>query len=319
MPAFSKGRVNRAGERIRANKESGEDLDLVREYRALRANSARSLLDAISPCSVAHQAFLSFRIKRVDTIIQKLRTHPTSMDLTRMNDILAYRAICASRVSQNSILDCLIGAFDQRIKGVTDYLSQGREDGYRASHVIVRDDVRPADGQSGLEFTVEIQVRTYFQHLWATLSESFGEHAKAGGGTEAQRRTLSVISDHIRKWEDANPDVRQIDAVPGSSHGSICTEVKTFDKNMGALINAWSFKDDITGALELYGSLETAQTDRSKEVVLVGSNSNGDDLKITHLRYVSPQGVPEFPPELGVIFGGGLPKLADLIRARLPS
>jgi ppGpp synthetase/RelA/SpoT-type nucleotidyltranferase len=52
---------------------------------------------------------------------------------------------------------------------------------------------------------VEIQVRTYLQHLWAELSERSSDvvdsDIKYGGGDLESRNLLAEISEHIKNLE----------------------------------------------------------------------------------------------------------------------
>jgi hypothetical protein len=68
--------------------------------------------------------------------------------------------------------------------------------GYRAVHVIVM-----TQGVS-----VEIQVRTALQDLWAELSERLSDvvdsSIKYGGGDPEDRQWLLLISDSIAGWEE---------------------------------------------------------------------------------------------------------------------
>jgi len=54
--------------------------------------------------------------------------------------------------------------------------------------------------------SVEIQVRTALQHLWAELSERLADvvdsSIKYGGGAPEDRRWLALISDNIAGWEE---------------------------------------------------------------------------------------------------------------------
>jgi hypothetical protein len=58
-------------------------------------------------------------------------------------------------------------------------------------------------------YGVEVQVRTFYQHLWALVSESMGEQVKEGGGDDEQRRYLADLSHAICKREEANPTEHQ--------------------------------------------------------------------------------------------------------------
>jgi ppGpp synthetase/RelA/SpoT-type nucleotidyltranferase len=94
--------------------------------------------------------------------------------------------------------------------------------GYRAVHIVVE-----VSGK-----TVEIQVRTTFQHIWAEISEKYadlyGSEIKYGGGVKGIRRILDRMSvfvakfeglekksgqlpesDEVRKWREAMREIRR--------------------------------------------------------------------------------------------------------------
>ena len=48
-----------------------------------------------------------------------------------------------------------------------DYISNPKDDGYRSIHLVYKLKREP-------RLFIEIQVRSYFQHIWATAVETFG-------------------------------------------------------------------------------------------------------------------------------------------------
>jgi ppGpp synthetase/RelA/SpoT-type nucleotidyltranferase len=77
--------------------------------------------------------------------------------------------------------------------------------GYRAVHVIVE-----ISGK-----TVEIQVRTRFQHIWAEISEKYadlyGSEIKYGGGEPNIRWILEHLSNAVAGYEDNERDFVRLD------------------------------------------------------------------------------------------------------------
>lgn len=62
--------------------------------------------------------------------------------------------------------------------------------------------------------TVEIQVRTELQHMWAELSEKcadiFGSEVKYGGGDQAIRQHLEFLSNLVAEYEDIEIEIAQL-------------------------------------------------------------------------------------------------------------
>jgi putative GTP pyrophosphokinase len=150
-------------------------LDVLIAYRAAHAvplakanNGLRSMVKT-EGCEVE----VSQRLKRIPTIIDKLRREPT-MGLETMADIGGCRAVL------NSIDE--IRRVEARVKhrrppvNYHDYVTNPRSTGYRAVHLIVQYDGRK----------IEIQLRTRFMHEWAytveRVSGKLNQDIKGGRG-----------------------------------------------------------------------------------------------------------------------------------------
>lgn len=106
---------------------------------------------------------VSQRLKRIPTIIDKLTRLP-NMKITRMQDIGGCRAILPGGRRE---IDGVVRRMQKNqwtIVNVRDYISNPKDTGYRAMHVVVRRDDRP----------IEIQLRTPNQHGWAANVERVG-------------------------------------------------------------------------------------------------------------------------------------------------
>ena len=122
-----------------------------------------------------------------------------------MQDIAGCRIVVADMENQNTLAAKLSVLF---IDAVTSDRRGKPSHGYRAIHIIVHHAGR----------TVEIQVRTQLQHLWAEhsekLADKFGIAVKYGGGPEDIRQQLEALSKGIGFVEhheanavNTNPDV----------------------------------------------------------------------------------------------------------------
>jgi len=165
--------IKSLGKRFRDGNYGEEDVALLEDYRAtfdevLLTVSAR-LNRALTTAGVSF--VIAGRSKRIRSIIRKLaRPEYHAMDLSRMADVVGLRVLVHDSHDQETALAAIGGACPGA--RLIDYRDGVRP--YRAAHVIVRED-------EGFR-SVEIQVRTLPQQLWANESESFGEEAKAGGG-----------------------------------------------------------------------------------------------------------------------------------------
>lgn len=169
---MTNGEIDRLGERIRASKgnPNSNDIDLLQEYRQSFQEPIARVFSSVLQLArkIDKQAIVTFRIKRIDTIIDKLsRTQNKesgSMQFSRMGDIAGCR--CIINTTDNKRLYDLLSSI-QAVFGidskVADYINPPKDDGYRSLHIYVKDQ------RSGKR--IEIQIRNRKQHNWATLVE----------------------------------------------------------------------------------------------------------------------------------------------------
>ncbi|WP_161626923.1 RelA/SpoT domain-containing protein [Sulfuricella denitrificans] len=252
------------------------------------------LFNSISGLILNRQALLSGRLKRTDTIIRKLRREKT-MKLSSMDDIVGFRIIVSTRAEQKKVVDCLSNGLS--VKAIKDYVDSPPASGYRGIHIIGAAETFLSGNREPTRFTYEIQVRTFFQHIWSTTSESFGEQVKEGGGSLEQREYLDSFSKKVVLFEENNPDFVQDEGLVPD--GKINYFVVNFDKSKGVLIKTQMFYDAIVKALEYYQYLENLLSKNlNNEVTLLAVPHGEERLRITHLRYFRPYGRPEIPIEI---------------------
>lgn len=208
--------VNRAGDvlralqvtanmgKITAPSELGleqifEALDTLEAWRAAHARPLQAatmgLRSRVSTMGCS-QIEVSQRLKRIPTIIDKLRREP-GMNLGRMADIGGCRAVLRDLDEVQRVQSRYSG--DAITVRTRDYVEQPKPDGYRAVHVIVRYHGR----------LIEVQLRTQVQHEWAYTVESvtsrFGLDIKAGGGPPPVRDWFAAVSEAMALEEHGEP------------------------------------------------------------------------------------------------------------------
>jgi putative GTP pyrophosphokinase len=119
------------------------------------------------------------------------------MNLSRMQDIAGCRIVVGDIRDQDRVVKLLLAALvgarvvDRRKK---------TSHGYRAVHIIAT-----AQGK-----TVEIQVRTSLQDLWAQLSEKLADNIdpriKYGGGDPDLQHTLSLHLEYVADLESGEAE-----------------------------------------------------------------------------------------------------------------
>jgi putative GTP pyrophosphokinase len=98
---------------------------------------------------------VSQRLKRVPTILDKLRREPR-MQLATMQDIGGCRAVLDNLDEVRRVQRRLIK--NRPVVKVNDYINEPRSSGYRGVHVIVQYDDR----------NIEVQLRTIVMHSWGS-------------------------------------------------------------------------------------------------------------------------------------------------------
>lgn len=180
VPVESRNQINKAGRILVQNDASAKELewalDLAERWRACHAYpintfqaTLRAKLRRYPPDPIAAQ-----RLKRMPTIIQKLKFYPT-MTLTTMQDIGGVRAILRSVRNAYGLADEYRNSrrLAHELVNQKDYIQHPRsEDGYRSVHLVYKYRNRRNPGYDGLR--LELQIRTRLQHIWATAVESMG-------------------------------------------------------------------------------------------------------------------------------------------------
>ena len=180
VPQESKSQINRAGKLLVQEDTVSQDLvwalDLANRWRACHAYPINTFQATLRTKlrRYAHDPIAAQRLKRMPTIIDKLRRYP-AMKLTTMQDIGGVRAILDSVKDVYKLADEYrkSSRLAHTLTDQKDYIQHPRsEDGYRSIHLIYRYKNKLAPSYDGLR--VEMQIRTKLQHIWATAVETMG-------------------------------------------------------------------------------------------------------------------------------------------------
>jgi ppGpp synthetase/RelA/SpoT-type nucleotidyltranferase len=178
---MTKAQIDRLGERLRKGMVAETDLRLLDQYRRSFADAYDSVVEIVR--DRLGQQPTGRPAKSTTSIVDKLKRE--SIRLSQIQDIAGCRLVVADILAQQRVVDDLSRTFDK--VAVVDRRERPSH-GYRAVHVIVS-----VDGTS-----IEIQVRTTLQHLWAELSEKFSDLVdpaiKYGGGPDVIRSQLADTS-----------------------------------------------------------------------------------------------------------------------------
>lgn len=186
----STSQIDRLGERLRAGDViSGDDLALLQAFRAEHEEALLQVQTRIERALPGVDQ--TARIKTIQTLHEKLRRQPTK--LSRIQDIAGVRI-----VQDMDLLEQ-----DELVADLTRELRQSRVvdrrarpmHGYRAVHVVAR------IGRC----SIEIQVRTRSQHLWAEVVERLGDRwgrdIRYGGEPAGSAKTVAGSTTRREFWE----------------------------------------------------------------------------------------------------------------------
>ena len=141
---------------------------------------------------------------------------------------------------------------------------------------------------------MEIQLRTLFQHVWSTRSESFGENVKVGNDNKLNTNNLLKESAMIRDFELENNNYNQAEFP--KSVNKMAFNIINFDKVRKKKVSETHYSEkQFDSALAHYKWLETnLSRNLNNEVVLIAGTDQLNFNK-SHLRYFSPRGKPAYP------------------------
>jgi ppGpp synthetase/RelA/SpoT-type nucleotidyltranferase len=167
----SREQINKLGQRLALGEPvSDDDLHLLEELVACHAQAlelARPRLDGLAETVGTPPLHVTHRAKTTGTIVEKLRRE-RGMELARVQDLAGIRIVGGITFDwQDQLAAEIVRRFpaDPRQPKIRDRRTEPSH-GYRAVHVIVS-----LDGVS-----IEIQVRTIPQHLWADVMERIADH-----------------------------------------------------------------------------------------------------------------------------------------------
>ena len=197
MAILSKTQIDRLGDRLRREPSSEDDLRLLDQYRRSFGTAYETVITTVR--DRLHLEPTGRPAKSTSSIIEKLRRE--SIRLSQVQDIAGCRVIVADILAQDHTVAILRETF-QEVR-VMDRRTNPSYD-YRAVHVIVE-----TEGLS-----MEVQVRSSLQHLWAELSERLSDvvdsNIKYGGGDQKVRTHLARMSRQVANLEEFETELESL-------------------------------------------------------------------------------------------------------------
>ena len=233
---------------------TSDELDAVslataQAWRVQHLEPTARCFEALTQCAKHFDgAVVSYRLKRMTSILRKLQRRNSNFELGALDDIGGCRLIVGSVrevYEAAQILDDLLEHWKTK-----DYIAVPQRSGYRSYHAIYKVPI------GGIAYRIEVQIRTRLQHLWATGVEAVGEvygleykspDVRASLEGEAQKRDrFLMLSSHLFAREEGRPGVPDVAdnlAVVRREVGEICesthllNDLRAARSSMDVLIN----------------------------------------------------------------------------------
>jgi putative GTP pyrophosphokinase len=195
---ITKTQIDKLGDRLREGESTADDLRMLDEYRLSFGEPFGRVIQTISERLELEPT--GRPAKTTQSIVEKLQRE--SIRLTQVQDIAGCRLVVGGAVDQDRVVASILEIFPGA--HVTDRRTNPSH-GYRAAHVIVEISDK----------TIEIQVRTDLQHLWAEFSEKLSDVVdsaiKYGGGDAGWRDILGQASALVYGVEQLERVVRMLE------------------------------------------------------------------------------------------------------------
>lgn len=200
--------VRRAGNTLRnpdaSPEERAEARKLAGQWRAAHAYPTNTWQVRVRRY-VTHipDALVAQRMKRLPSIEAKLQRFRNSQ-LHKMQDLGGVRVVLPKLDDVRALEQKLLERPNKHVLVKhSDYLTNPKNDGYRSIHLVY--DYGTAKPGPWEGYSVEIQLRTKAQHLWATALETVAiftnQKLKAGAGVNWWRRFFVLMSAEIAAGE----------------------------------------------------------------------------------------------------------------------
>jgi len=239
-PWGSKGRVNRAGTKIRAHEQLSEEennsFEIWRGSHSYVLNTFKPLLWS----RVRNKKIIvAQRLKRRLTIVDKL-FRESAMELARMDDIAGCRLIFEDVPSlQKFRAEFHKARFGHRLRHSDDpekynYIEKPKDSGYRGVHEIYVYGVNSEFGKRFNGLYIELQFRTLCQHAWATAVEVISRitenQPKFNRGDERHKEFFRLASEIIARTAEGMKGCH-----PELSDRELCKRFKALDQEINVM------------------------------------------------------------------------------------
>jgi putative GTP pyrophosphokinase len=265
FPGGSKSRVNRAGDAVRSDSATAEDLQIIDEWRTAHKVVLNTFQAILRYYAKRANVVIGQRHKRKKTIYDKLTRLP-SMQLARMDDVAGCRLIFESITELNDFRAEFHKANFRHVKQNAvekyDYIASPKATGYRGIHDVYSYDVKSVSGARYKGLLIELQYRTFHQHAWATAVEIVGfitaSEPKFQRGDHRYEEAMSYASEIVARAYEGG----------ASCHGNLSNQ---------DVVNKFRALDGQLGLMSKLSTLSAADREITKNrniILIFGENED---------------------------------------------
>ena len=197
---YTRNNLNKIGTYLYADGidafKRSEAIKVVSDWRMTHLLPLREFVETVTEyfnSQSIHYAFYSQRIKRMTSIIEKLRLNEsTGMRLGGLQDIGGARFVFDTLDDLKLCQESLVAFSPEHftLEKINDYISEPKDSGYRSIHYVYKYHSENAD-YDGLR--IELQIRTRLEHSWAMAVET---------ASLISRTSLKANIDDNSVWRD---------------------------------------------------------------------------------------------------------------------
>ena len=208
-PPFNSESLDRAGAILVTGPHDGSEqewldaLELINQWRGAHSRPLNTFQVNLRR-RVGPDGIVARRLKRLPSIRSKLE-RLSWLKLSRMQDIGGCRAVVsAADDAFNLAADLADSRIRHTLVSYNNYIDEPRRTGYRGIHLVYSYHSDRVDQWQGSN--TEIQIRSQFQHQWATAVETVGtftgDELKSGRGSADWLRFFALMSSFIAGLEE---------------------------------------------------------------------------------------------------------------------
>lgn len=178
-PQFTKRQVDFAGARLAEGplmdpNGYNQALEIINNWRSSHSFPLNTFQTTLrrKGRKIDPECLVAQRIKRLSSVSLKLRRYP-GLRLSQMQDIGGCRIVLRDiKAVRDAVATYRRSDLKHDLARIDDYLLKPQVSGYRGVHLIYRYNSDKNDVYNSLK--IEMQIRSQFQHAWATAVETVG-------------------------------------------------------------------------------------------------------------------------------------------------